>query len=236
MEGLLRAVEEKRDSSKKITRVAEENRRNNGFVLNQQPRLESMTHYHPGMREVGDDGVTDGPALPRFSKGTPAAFCDINGNESWTQGAYPKGTNTLNRVFGSKGVAGVQLAQPSSNGARGVKRKAGKWCGRDGCSKGSLFGGFCAAHGGGLRCTILGCDKIDIGGGYCAGHGGGARCQEERCPNVAQGKGVHCRMHGGGRFCRVPLCSKVDVGRGLCRRHGGGKRCGMEKCAKTDVG
>ena len=39
---------------------------------------------------------------------------------------------------------------------------------------------FCAAHGGGKRCSESGCNKSAVGGSMlCTGHGGGKRCRFE---------------------------------------------------------
>uniref|UniRef100_A0A7S1HV22 Uncharacterized protein n=1 Tax=Eutreptiella gymnastica TaxID=73025 RepID=A0A7S1HV22_9EUGL len=66
-------------------------------------------------------------------------------------------------------------------------------------------------------CTHHGCDKYDQGRGYCARHGGGVRCHMLGCKNIAVGKKV-CKFHGHLR-CNAAGCNQRDGGSGYCKRH-----------------
>ena len=84
--------------------------------------------------------------------------------------------------------------------------------------------GYCAKHGGGLRCITSGCPRgalspgCDDGDGRagergcCIKHLGGRRCIILGCPRGAQSPG---RDDGRGR----------PGERGCCAKHGGGRRC-----------
>ncbi|KAL3662097.1 hypothetical protein V7S43_012901 [Phytophthora oleae] len=95
-----------------------------------------------------------------------------------------------------------------------------KLCGMAGCNKRAKAGGFCIAHGGGLRCSEEGCTKHAVSLGLCISHGGGKRCNVEGCLNASRKNGV-CWSHGGKRLCKLEGCNKGPKSGGYCWSHGG---------------
>jgi hypothetical protein len=95
-----------------------------------------------------------------------------------------------------------------------------KLCGKDECKKRAKAGGFCIAHGGGLRCSEAGCQKHAVSLGLCISHGGGKRCTVEGCLNASRKNGV-CWSHGGKRLCKLEGCTKGPKSGGYCWSHGG---------------
>lgn len=73
---------------------------------------------------------------------------------------------------------------------------------------------FCAAHGGGRRCTHPDCKKAAVGGSFfCTSHGGGKKCSIPGCEKSAQSPTLYCVRHGGGKTCKREGCRKVlDLG------------------------
>ncbi|CAI5739004.1 unnamed protein product [Peronospora destructor] len=102
-----------------------------------------------------------------------------------------------------------------------VKRTSNaKLCGMIECKKRAKAGGFCIAHGGGLRCSEAGCAKHAVSLGLCISHGGGKRCNVEGCLNASRKNGV-CWSHGGKRLCKLEGCNKGPKSGGYCWSHGG---------------
>ncbi|KAL4102476.1 hypothetical protein PRIC1_006221 [Phytophthora ramorum] len=95
-----------------------------------------------------------------------------------------------------------------------------KLCGMADCNKRAKAGGFCIAHGGGLRCSEEGCAKHAVSLGLCISHGGGKRCTVEGCLNASRKNGV-CWSHGGKRLCKLEGCNKGPKSGGYCWSHGG---------------
>ncbi|KAG7377115.1 hypothetical protein PHYPSEUDO_012151 [Phytophthora pseudosyringae] len=95
-----------------------------------------------------------------------------------------------------------------------------KLCGMAECSKRAKAGGFCIAHGGGLRCSEAGCAKHAVSLGLCISHGGGKRCTVDGCVNASRKNGV-CWSHGGKRLCKLEGCNKGPKSGGYCWSHGG---------------
>ncbi|OWZ06613.1 hypothetical protein PHMEG_00021108 [Phytophthora megakarya] len=95
-----------------------------------------------------------------------------------------------------------------------------KLCGMAECNKRAKAGGFCIAHGGGLRCSEAGCTKHAVSLGLCISHGGGKRCTVEGCLNASRKNGV-CWSHGGKRLCKLEGCNKGPKAGGYCWSHGG---------------
>ncbi|CAI5719492.1 hypothetical protein KXD40_006655 [Peronospora effusa] len=101
-----------------------------------------------------------------------------------------------------------------------VKRTSNaKLCGIVECKKRAKAGGFCIAHGGGLRCSEVSCTKHAVSLGLCISHGGGKRCNVEGCLNASRKNGV-CWSHGGKRLCKIEGCNKGPKSGGYCWRHG----------------
>ena len=115
--------------------------------------------------------------------------------------------------------------------AEKVKRQRKK-CGFVNCSKLAKKGGFCVAHGGGVRCSFNECNKSGLKGGLCVAHGGGVRCSFNECNKHAQ-KGGLCVAHGGGVRCSFNECNRSAQKGGLCIAHGGGIRCSFNECNKS---
>lgn len=95
-----------------------------------------------------------------------------------------------------------------------------KLCGMADCKKRAKAGGFCIAHGGGLRCSEEGCQKHAVSLGLCISHGGGKRCTVDGCMNASRKNGV-CWSHGGKRLCKLEGCNKGPKSGGYCWSHGG---------------
>lgn len=95
-----------------------------------------------------------------------------------------------------------------------------KLCGVAECKKRAKAGGFCIAHGGGLRCSEEGCQKHAVSLGLCISHGGGKRCTVDGCMNASRKNGV-CWSHGGKRLCKLEGCNKGPKSGGYCWSHGG---------------
>jgi hypothetical protein len=79
----------------------------------------------------------------------------------------------MNEVTDSEGAYEANDRNKRSNSA--------KLCGMQDCKKRAKAGGYCIAHGGGLRCAEKGCQKHAVSLGLCISHGGGKRCTVERC-------------------------------------------------------
>ncbi|KAF1332926.1 hypothetical protein FI667_g3194, partial [Globisporangium splendens] len=109
----------------------------------------------------------------------------------------------------------------SDNGSDKSKRtSSAKLCGMSECRKRAKAGGYCIAHGGGLRCSEEGCQKHAVSLGLCISHGGGKRCTIEGCLNASRKNGV-CWSHGGKRLCKLDGCNKGPKSGGYCWSHGG---------------
>jgi len=102
----------------------------------------------------------------------------------------------------------------------GKRSSNAKLCGMADCNKRAKAGGFCIAHGGGLRCSEEGCTKHAVSLGLCISHGGGKRCTVEGCLNASRKNGV-CWSHGGKRLCKLEGCNKGPKSGGYCWSHGG---------------
>uniref|UniRef100_A0AAV1UF25 WRKY19-like zinc finger domain-containing protein n=1 Tax=Peronospora matthiolae TaxID=2874970 RepID=A0AAV1UF25_9STRA len=94
-----------------------------------------------------------------------------------------------------------------------------KLCGKTECNKRAKTGGFCIAHGGGLRCLDADCTKHALSHGLCIHHGGGKRCAVDGCFSASRKAGV-CWRHGGKRLCKVEGCNKGPKTGGYCWSHG----------------
>lgn len=115
----------------------------------------------------------------------------------------------------------ISLMPASSEQSDKSKRtSSAKLCGMHDCRKRAKAGGFCIAHGGGLRCSESGCDKHAVSLGLCISHGGGKRCTVEGCLNASRKNGV-CWSHGGKRLCKLEGCNKGPKSGGYCWSHGG---------------
>uniref|UniRef100_K3WD46 WRKY19-like zinc finger domain-containing protein n=1 Tax=Globisporangium ultimum (strain ATCC 200006 / CBS 805.95 / DAOM BR144) TaxID=431595 RepID=K3WD46_GLOUD len=109
----------------------------------------------------------------------------------------------------------------SDNGSDKSKRtSSAKLCGMSECRKRAKAGGYCIAHGGGLRCSEEGCQKHAVSLGLCISHGGGKRCTIDGCLNASRKNGV-CWSHGGKRLCKLDGCNKGPKSGGYCWSHGG---------------
>nr|CCA21910.1 conserved hypothetical protein [Albugo laibachii Nc14] len=97
---------------------------------------------------------------------------------------------------------------------------SGKLCGMSDCMKRAKAGGFCIAHGGGLRCSVSECNKHAVSLGLCISHGGGKRCKTDGCSNASRKDGL-CWSHGGKRLCEWEGCTKGPKVGGFCWSHGG---------------
>ncbi|KAJ0402178.1 hypothetical protein ATCC90586_008777 [Pythium insidiosum] len=128
-------------------------------------------------------------------------------------------------------LAGAALSQLASmqtddensethNADKNKRASAAKLCGMEGCKKRAKAGGYCIAHGGGLRCSEEGCQKHAVSLGLCISHGGGKRCTVEGCLNASRKNGV-CWSHGGKRLCKLEGCNKGPKSGGYCWSHGG---------------
>lgn len=100
------------------------------------------------------------------------------------------------------------------------RTNSAKLCGMSECRKRAKAGGYCIAHGGGLRCSEEGCQKHAVSLGLCISHGGGKRCTIEGCLNASRKNGV-CWSHGGKRLCKLDGCNKGPKSGGYCWSHGG---------------
>ncbi|DBA05326.1 TPA: hypothetical protein N0F65_007488 [Lagenidium giganteum] len=100
------------------------------------------------------------------------------------------------------------------------RTNSAKLCGMDCCRKRAKAGGYCIAHGGGLRCSEEGCQKHAVSLGLCISHGGGKRCTIDGCLNASRKNGV-CWSHGGKRLCKLEGCNKGPKSGGYCWSHGG---------------
>ncbi|GAB9470101.1 hypothetical protein Gpo141_00007356 [Globisporangium polare] len=100
------------------------------------------------------------------------------------------------------------------------RTNSAKLCGMSECRKRAKAGGYCIAHGGGLRCSEEGCQKHAVSLGLCISHGGGKRCTIEGCLNASRKNGV-CWSHGGKRLCKLEGCNKGPKSGGYCWSHGG---------------
>ncbi|CCI45264.1 unnamed protein product [Albugo candida] len=94
-----------------------------------------------------------------------------------------------------------------------------RYCAIIECSKRAKRGGYCIAHGGGLRCSKNECQKHAVTLGLCISHGGGKRCNFTGCMNASRKHGV-CWSHGAKRLCKQSGCTKGPKIRGLCWAHG----------------
>ncbi|KAG7397621.1 hypothetical protein PHYBOEH_000442 [Phytophthora boehmeriae] len=112
------------------------------------------------------------------------------------------------------------LARPSDKAEKTKRSSNAKLCGMADCNKRAKAGGFCIAHGGGLRCSEEGCQKHAVSLGLCISHGGGKRCTVEGCLNASRKNGV-CWSHGGKRLCKLEGCNKGPKSGGYCWSHGG---------------
>jgi hypothetical protein len=118
----------------------------------------------------------------------------------------------MNEVTDSEGAYEANDRNKRSNSA--------KLCGMQDCKKRAKAGGYCIAHGGGLRCAEKGCQKHAVSLGLCISHGGGKRCTVEGCLNASRKNGV-CWSHGGKRLCKLEGCNKGPKSGGYCWSHGG---------------
>lgn len=100
------------------------------------------------------------------------------------------------------------------------RTSSAKLCGMSECRKRAKAGGYCIAHGGGLRCSEEDCQKHAVSLGLCISHGGGKRCTIEGCLNASRKNGV-CWSHGGKRLCKLDGCNKGPKSGGYCWSHGG---------------
>lgn len=100
------------------------------------------------------------------------------------------------------------------------RANSAKLCGMTECRKRAKAGGYCIAHGGGLRCSEEGCQKHAVSLGLCISHGGGKRCTIDGCLNASRKNGV-CWSHGGKRLCKLDGCNKGPKSGGYCWSHGG---------------
>ncbi|TMW65528.1 hypothetical protein Poli38472_008170 [Pythium oligandrum] len=109
---------------------------------------------------------------------------------------------------------------PCDAGDRSKRSNSAKLCGMEQCKKRAKAGGYCIAHGGGLRCSEEGCQKHAVSLGLCISHGGGKRCTVDGCLNASRKNGV-CWSHGGKRLCKLEGCNKGPKSGGYCWSHGG---------------
>ncbi|TYZ57080.1 hypothetical protein PybrP1_010452 [[Pythium] brassicae (nom. inval.)] len=114
----------------------------------------------------------------------------------------------------------MDTASESDSGDKSKRASSAKLCGMSECRKRAKAGGFCIAHGGGLRCSESGCQKHAVSLGLCISHGGGKRCTIEGCLNASRKNGV-CWSHGGKRLCKLDGCNKGPKSGGYCWSHGG---------------
>lgn len=106
------------------------------------------------------------------------------------------------------------------SGDKSKRTSSAKLCGMSECRKRAKAGGYCIAHGGGLRCSEEGCQKHAVSLGLCISHGGGKRCTIDGCLNASRKNGV-CWSHGGKRLCKLEGCNKGPKSGGYCWSHGG---------------
>ncbi|KAG6615301.1 WRKY transcription factor 19 [Phytophthora cinnamomi] len=125
----------------------------------------------------------------------------------------------LNSLLADAAVSQLQ-EQQSRKADRAKRTSNAKLCGMAECNKRAKAGGFCIAHGGGLRCSEAGCTKHAVSLGLCISHGGGKRCTVEGCLNASRKNGV-CWSHGGKRLCKLEGCNKGPKSGGYCWSHGG---------------
>ncbi|CAH0478076.1 unnamed protein product [Peronospora belbahrii] len=111
----------------------------------------------------------------------------------------------------------------STSSDKSKRTSNAKLCGMAKCNKRTKAGGFCIAHGGGLRCSKAGCTKHAVSLGLCISHGGGKRCTMKGCLNASRKNGV-CWTHGGKRMCKIEGCNKGPKSGGYCWSHGGKMR------------
>ncbi|EGZ19384.1 hypothetical protein PHYSODRAFT_253450 [Phytophthora sojae] len=128
----------------------------------------------------------------------------------------------LNSLLADAAVSQLAEQQQSrvSKADRAKRASNAKLCGMAECNKRAKAGGFCIAHGGGLRCSEAGCTKHAVSLGLCISHGGGKRCTVEGCLNASRKNGV-CWSHGGKRLCKLEGCNKGPKSGGYCWSHGG---------------
>ncbi|KAF1792814.1 hypothetical protein GQ600_5071 [Phytophthora cactorum] len=131
----------------------------------------------------------------------------------------------LNSLLADAAVSQLNKQQarkilPSLSSEKGKRTSNAKLCGMADCNKRAKAGGFCIAHGGGLRCSEAGCIKHAVSLGLCISHGGGKRCTVEGCLNASRKNGV-CWSHGGKRLCKLEGCNKGPKSGGYCWSHGG---------------
>ncbi|KAG1701006.1 hypothetical protein DVH05_011251 [Phytophthora capsici] len=127
----------------------------------------------------------------------------------------------LNSLLADAAVSQLnELKTPISRSTSAKRTGNAKLCGMAGCNKRAKAGGFCIAHGGGLRCSEEGCTKHAVSLGLCISHGGGKRCNVEGCLNASRKNGV-CWSHGGKRLCKLDGCNKGPKSGGYCWSHGG---------------
>lgn len=144
----------------------------------------------------------------------------------------PRRSDTgLNSLLAGAALSQLAMGQPEerksavptltrSTSEKSKRTSNAKLCGMAGCSKRAKAGGFCIAHGGGLRCSEEGCQKHAVSLGLCISHGGGKRCTVEGCMNASRKNGV-CWSHGGKRLCKLEGCNKGPKSGGYCWSHGG---------------
>lgn len=114
----------------------------------------------------------------------------------------------------------LDTASESDSGDKLKRASIAKLCAMSECRKRAKAGGFCIAHGGGLRCSESGCQKHAVSLGLCISHGGGKRCTIDGCLNASRKNGV-CWSHGGKRLCKLDGCNKGPKSGGYCWSHGG---------------
>lgn len=119
-----------------------------------------------------------------------------------------------------RSVSSSSTASSSASDEYTKKRcSSGKLCERQDCVKRAKAGGFCIAHGGGLRCSVDACSKHAVSLGLCISHGGGKRCKVEMCTKASRKNGL-CWSHGGKRLCKREGCMKGPKSGGFCWGHG----------------
>ncbi|RLN89695.1 hypothetical protein BBJ28_00013546 [Nothophytophthora sp. Chile5] len=114
----------------------------------------------------------------------------------------------------------IHSSLASERSEKAKRTSNAKLCGMAECLKRAKAGGYCIAHGGGLRCSEAGCQKHAVSLGLCISHGGGKRCTVDGCLNASRKNGV-CWSHGGKRLCKLDGCNKGPKSGGYCWSHGG---------------
>lgn len=117
-------------------------------------------------------------------------------------------------------LSAMDTASESDSGDKSKRASSAKLCAVGECRKRAKAGGYCIAHGGGLRCSESGCQKHAVSLGLCISHGGGKRCTIDGCLNASRKNGV-CWSHGGKRLCKLDGCNKGPKSGGYCWSHGG---------------